>query len=139
MVYTNKVDLVWILLLLETLFTYQGPEVSIEEPEVNFGLVRLGDIVTRTVTVRNECRVPASWCIREAPSHIETQEDILVTTIINNNNNNAILHWVFHLFYTSILAREWMIVNDCLCQCVIKLDPVTFYMWLTVFFGKWSL
>ncbi|KAK2147788.1 hypothetical protein LSH36_535g01010 [Paralvinella palmiformis] len=64
-------------LMLHVKAQIKGPEVSIEEPEVNFGLVRLGDIVTRTVTVRNECRVPASWCIREAPSHIETQEDIL--------------------------------------------------------------
>ena len=42
---------------------FQGPDLIVDQPDVNFGLVRFGTVVKKCITLRNTCRVPAKWTI----------------------------------------------------------------------------
>ena len=46
-------------------FIIQGPEVAIENSDINLGLVRLGEIGKGTILLRNTSQVSASWKIYE--------------------------------------------------------------------------
>ena len=48
---------------------FKGPEVVVEQSHINFGLVRLGETVEATMTIRNTSRVPAKWTCMESPEH----------------------------------------------------------------------
>ncbi|XP_071102579.1 deleted in lung and esophageal cancer protein 1-like [Haliotis cracherodii] len=45
----------------------KGPEITVEEPDVNFGLVRLGQSVQRTVTLYNQSQLVTKWHIQDTP------------------------------------------------------------------------
>ena len=57
----------------------KGPEVSIDEPDLNYGLVRLGETVRKFITLNNMAQIITKWSIRDnlGPSSAST-EDILV-------------------------------------------------------------
>lgn len=44
----------------------QGPEVSIETPSLDFGLVRLGQTVRKQFYLTNESQVAARWNLKES-------------------------------------------------------------------------
>lgn len=44
----------------------KGPDLVIDQPDVNFGLVQLGSVAQSALTLRNFSRVPAKWQICEA-------------------------------------------------------------------------
>lgn len=44
-------------------FDIQGPEITIDEASIEFGLVREGSIEERWITVRNQSRIPATWSL----------------------------------------------------------------------------
>ena len=46
----------------------QGPEVLIENPDMNLGLIQLGDIGKGTLTLRNMSQVTAQWNLRDLKS-----------------------------------------------------------------------
>ena len=50
---------------------HQGAEVIIEQSNVDFGLVRLGEASQTVITIQNTCRVPAKWSLREAETHAD--------------------------------------------------------------------
>ena len=54
----------------------QGPELVIDNPDVNFGLVRLGDTVESSVVLRNTSQVSAQWSIRE--TNAESSSEVIV-------------------------------------------------------------
>ena len=45
----------------------QGPEVVIDTPSIDFGLVRYGEISSQQLHIRNKSQVPASYQISESP------------------------------------------------------------------------
>ena len=52
------------IIILSLIIRYdelQGPEVVIEETDINFGLIRFGQSASRTINISNDCRVPAKW------------------------------------------------------------------------------
>ena len=56
-------------------FVTKGPEVSVDEPDVNFGLVRLGQTVTKEVTVNNLSQIITPWSVRDKPALLRTSID----------------------------------------------------------------
>ncbi|XP_074658571.1 deleted in lung and esophageal cancer protein 1-like isoform X2 [Tubulanus polymorphus] len=46
----------------------KGPEVVIDVPDLNFGLVRLGETVGQTFTIRNLSSLQAKWTLQESPA-----------------------------------------------------------------------
>nr|XP_022304299.1 deleted in lung and esophageal cancer protein 1-like isoform X2 [Crassostrea virginica] len=44
---------------------FKGPEISIEEPDVDFGLVRLGESSKREITLTNLAQVITTWSIQD--------------------------------------------------------------------------
>ncbi|KAL5006767.1 hypothetical protein ScPMuIL_015573 [Solemya velum] len=46
---------------------FKGPEVKVEEPDVNFGLIRLGKTVEREITITNLSQVTTTWTIQDSP------------------------------------------------------------------------
>ncbi len=54
---------------------FQGPEVIIDNPDLNFGLVRLGDSVEMCVIIRNQSQVSAKWSIKESDVHASQEEN----------------------------------------------------------------
>lgn len=44
---------------------FQGPEVEIDEPDIDFGLVRFGTTATARMTVHNDSQVPARYQLKE--------------------------------------------------------------------------
>ena len=47
----------------------KGPEVVIEQSNINLGLVRLGKVIQTRMSIRNTSRVPAEWAVSESPVH----------------------------------------------------------------------
>ncbi|XP_053374594.1 deleted in lung and esophageal cancer protein 1-like isoform X2 [Mercenaria mercenaria] len=47
---------------------FKGPEVSIDEPDLNFGLVRLGQTVQKQITINNKASIITPWYIRDSPA-----------------------------------------------------------------------
>ena len=43
----------------------KGPDLVIDQPDVNFGLVQMGCVAQSSLTLRNFSRVPARWQIHE--------------------------------------------------------------------------
>ena len=46
----------------------------IEQSNVDFGLVRLGEAGQTVITIHNTCRVPAKWSLREAETHADVSK-----------------------------------------------------------------
>ncbi|KAK3588190.1 hypothetical protein CHS0354_012251 [Potamilus streckersoni] len=53
---------------------FKGPEVSIEEPDINLGLIRFGNEVSREITLCNMAQMISKWVIRESPE-LSSSED----------------------------------------------------------------
>ncbi|XP_060555800.1 deleted in lung and esophageal cancer protein 1-like isoform X2 [Ruditapes philippinarum] len=54
---------------------FKGPEVSIDEPDLNFGLVRLGQTVQRKITINNKASIITPWYIRDSPATSTPDDD----------------------------------------------------------------
>ncbi|KAK6165505.1 hypothetical protein SNE40_022422 [Patella caerulea] len=50
---------------LQILTEFKGPEINIEEPNVNFGLIRLGETSVREITLNNLSQLPTKWSISD--------------------------------------------------------------------------
>ena len=50
----------------------------IEQSDVNFGLIRIGDVAKEIITIQNTSRVPAVWELREAVTHVQNGLSLLV-------------------------------------------------------------
>ncbi|XP_041367117.1 deleted in lung and esophageal cancer protein 1-like [Gigantopelta aegis] len=63
-------------LALHVEFEVKGPELTIREPDINFGLVRLGQSVTKEMTLTNQSQVTTPWTVTNCPAPIcNTDED----------------------------------------------------------------
>ncbi|XP_019622348.1 PREDICTED: deleted in lung and esophageal cancer protein 1-like [Branchiostoma belcheri] len=51
-----------------------GPEVIIETPSLDFGLVQPGDVVVREIHIRNTCQIRAAWSLQESAAFLETED-----------------------------------------------------------------
>ncbi|XP_013414779.1 deleted in lung and esophageal cancer protein 1 [Lingula anatina] len=49
----------------------KGPEVVLENADVNFGLVRMGMEASCEILLRNTCQVPAKWTLQESPDCLQ--------------------------------------------------------------------
>ena len=53
--------------------------MSIDEPDLNFGLVRLGQTVTKEITVNNMSQIITSWSIQDSPAFPSSDDDMVGT------------------------------------------------------------
>ncbi|PVD31091.1 hypothetical protein C0Q70_10369 [Pomacea canaliculata] len=53
----------------------KGPEVTIDEPHLNFGLVRLGDTVAKELTLTNMVQLTTKWTLKDMP-HLQSESMI---------------------------------------------------------------
>ncbi|ESO99858.1 hypothetical protein LOTGIDRAFT_238688 [Lottia gigantea] len=54
---------------------FKGPEISVEEPDVNFGLIRLGETSVREITLNNLSQMPTKWKINDFITSPTSSED----------------------------------------------------------------
>ncbi|WAQ94358.1 DLEC1-like protein, partial [Mya arenaria] len=57
---------------------FKGPEIAVDEPDLNFGLVQLGTMVTKEITINNLSQIITPWTIQDSPAtppHTEEGED----------------------------------------------------------------
>lgn len=62
----------------------QGPEVTIDEPHLNFGLVRLGDTVAKELTLTNMVQLTTKWTLKDM-HHLQSESMI-----------EASVSWLYH-------------------------------------------
>ena len=72
---------------------FQGPEVVLENPCVDFGLVKLGELTFQELTVRNDCQIPAKWRVQESPAFLNQLDPM-----VNLHSMRLLLISVFILF-----------------------------------------
>lgn len=59
--------------------------MSIDEPDINFGLVRLGQTVQRQITLNNMVSIITPWYIRDSPAfpcENEEEDEGMVSKIV---------------------------------------------------------
>lgn len=71
----------YVLNLLEPLHlhvdtTIKGPEVLIDEPSLNFGLVRLGDTAVKEMTMRSLAQIVTRWTLQDRPLLLADLDDL---------------------------------------------------------------
>lgn len=49
----------------------QGPSLVVSVSSLQFGLLRLGQKMTKDIQIRNVSQLPASWRLRESPVCLE--------------------------------------------------------------------
>ncbi|XP_060064823.1 deleted in lung and esophageal cancer protein 1-like [Ylistrum balloti] len=52
---------------------FKGPELMIEEPDINFGLVCLGNQATKQITLTNLAQITTKWSIHDSPEFIDLE------------------------------------------------------------------
>ncbi|KAL4222937.1 Deleted in lung and esophageal cancer protein 1 [Mactra antiquata] len=55
---------------------FKGPEISIDEPDINFGLVRLGQTVQRKITLNNMSSIITPWSIKHSPTSPRNEDPL---------------------------------------------------------------
>ena len=60
---------------------FQGPELSIDEPDINFGLVQLGQTVTKMITVNNMSQIITAWSIQDSPAFAYSEDDMVNSSL----------------------------------------------------------
>ncbi|XP_061179869.1 deleted in lung and esophageal cancer protein 1-like isoform X2 [Saccostrea echinata] len=55
---------------------FKGPEIAVEEPDVDFGLVRLGEFVTREITLTNLAQVVTVWSIQDVSDNYSSEDSM---------------------------------------------------------------
>ncbi|KAL8567948.1 hypothetical protein ACOMHN_029123 [Nucella lapillus] len=53
--------------------TIKGPDVTVDEPSLNFGLVRLGDTVEKELTLSSMAQIITKWTLQDRPLLMETE------------------------------------------------------------------
>ena len=53
--------------------------MSIDEPDLNFGLVQLGRTVMRNITVNNMSQIITTWSIQDSPAFPSSDDDMVST------------------------------------------------------------
>ena len=53
--------------------------MSIDEPDLNFGLVQLGQTVMRNITVNNMSQIITTWSIQDSPAFPSSDDDMVST------------------------------------------------------------
>ena len=51
--------------------------MSIDEPDINFGLVRLGQTVSKEITVNNMSQIITTWSIQDSPEFASSEDDMV--------------------------------------------------------------
>ena len=83
-------------------FRGQGPEITIHEPDVNFGLIRLGQTVSKEITLTNQSQVISVWTISNCPAPIcNTEED--PTVCIHSFSYSLINLFIHSIVYPFIV------------------------------------
>ncbi|KAK3108686.1 hypothetical protein FSP39_013370 [Pinctada imbricata] len=49
---------------------FKGPEVTIDAADINFGLVRLGNMVEREITINNLSQMPTKWSLHDTTDYL---------------------------------------------------------------------
>ena len=57
------------------LLPLQGPEVVVDEPSLNFGLVRLGDTAEKELTLTNKAQIITKWSLQDKPMRLDLEPD----------------------------------------------------------------
>lgn len=52
-----------------SIISIKGPEVVIDQPDLNFGLMRVDDSAISEVVLRNTSQVTADWTVAESEAH----------------------------------------------------------------------
>ena len=51
--------------------------MSIDEPDINFCLVRLGQTVSKEITVNNMSQIITTWSIKDSPEFASSEDDMV--------------------------------------------------------------
>ncbi|XP_056008414.1 deleted in lung and esophageal cancer protein 1-like isoform X2 [Ostrea edulis] len=55
---------------------FKGPEIAVEEPNVDFGLVRLGESATRKITLSNLSQIVTIWSIQDVSENYDSEDSM---------------------------------------------------------------
>ncbi|XP_071158552.1 deleted in lung and esophageal cancer protein 1-like isoform X2 [Mytilus edulis] len=58
---------------------FKGPELQIEEPDINFGLIRLGQSITKEITLVNKSQIITKWSIQDSPVFSSSDDPMAVS------------------------------------------------------------
>ncbi|CAG2230526.1 unnamed protein product [Mytilus edulis] len=58
---------------------FKGPELQIEEPDINFGLIRLGQSITKEITLMNKSQIITKWSIQDSPVFSSSDDPMAVS------------------------------------------------------------
>ena len=61
-----------------SIFFFQGPEITIDNADVNFDLVSLGETRVEHIFIRNNCQIPAKWSIAECQEFSANVEEMVI-------------------------------------------------------------
>jgi hypothetical protein len=64
----------------------KGPEITVDNADLNFGLVRLGNTVCMDLVIRNTSHIPAKWTIQESPACAESDNAMVSFCIVMSCN-----------------------------------------------------
>ncbi|XP_076461366.1 deleted in lung and esophageal cancer protein 1-like isoform X2 [Babylonia areolata] len=53
--------------------TIKGPEVTVDEPSLNFGLVRMGDCVEKELTLTSMAQIITKWSLQDKPLALDAE------------------------------------------------------------------
>ena len=68
---------------------FQGPEIVVDDPDLNFGLVELGDEETMSLRIRNTSRMSAKWAISESEEHAVHSVTVREGQLADLDNGNG--------------------------------------------------
>ena len=55
--------------------------MSVDEPDINFGLVRLGQTVSKEITLNNMSQIITTWSIQDSPEFASSEDDMVGLSI----------------------------------------------------------
>ena len=55
--------------------------MSIDEPDINFGLVRLGQTVSKEITVNNMSQIITTWSLQDSPKFASSEDDMVGSSL----------------------------------------------------------
>lgn len=58
---------------------FKGPELRIDDPDINYGLVRLGQSITKEITLTNMSQIITKWSIQDSPVFSSSEDPMAVS------------------------------------------------------------
>lgn len=86
-------------------FASKGPSVSISEPSVDFGLMRLGEQAQKTLYLHNATHLEASWSLAEAHESPDGGRDPQVRRARGCGGSPAFFFFFFAKMFLKLGAR----------------------------------